>query len=319
MALDFEFYRFNEVNYEGQKKIYSFYAPFFKNCSEMADLACGQGDFPLYMKELGKACLGVDSDPLMCEEARARGVEAECRDVIDFLRFKPECSFDGLFSGHLVEHLPFEIVFELIKESFRVLRPGGVLVFTTPNVRGLYGHFEGFYMHFGHERFYHPRLLEFFLKQAGFHEIESGENELLRGFVLGEESSRLKEIENIKRSQIISNHILTCPPVVPQKTQPLYNVILDEDFKGQKRDFKNALKWKMRLKAASLLWPYFEKIMDYLRDGEKRALRDEEIMEKRYLHLLNVEKQVCEIEKALTGVIGKLDGSAEAFVKGIKR
>jgi len=43
-------------------------------------------------------------------------------------------------------------------------------------VRGLFSHLEMFYIHFGHVTFYHPRLLCFFLKFAGFTEVREGEN-----------------------------------------------------------------------------------------------------------------------------------------------
>ncbi|MBK7000447.1 MAG: hypothetical protein IPH35_10895 [Rhodoferax sp.] len=40
----------------------------------------------------------------------------------------------GLVSGfHIIEHLPFEQLFTLIAQAWRVLAPGGVLVLETPN------------------------------------------------------------------------------------------------------------------------------------------------------------------------------------------
>ena len=65
---------------------------------------------------------------------------------------------------------------ESCEEAKRLLKPGGVIVVTTPNVRGLYTHLESFYLHFGHISFYHPELLCFFLAQPGFTNWEWGEN-----------------------------------------------------------------------------------------------------------------------------------------------
>ena len=264
-GLDREFYRFNEVDYEGQKKIYSFYLPFFEGRGEIVDLACGPGDFPIYIAESGKSCMGVDSDPKMCEDARARGVNVQCGDVLDFLRAQPEGRFDGVFSGHLVEHLPFEAVFELVRESYRVLKPGGVVVLTTPNVRGLYAHLEGFYMHFGHTRFYHPRLLEFFLQQAGFKDTVSGENELMRGFVLRDQAALLGSLEGRAMPTPFTRQGPSTS-LIPGSS--LVDIVRGKHGLDGRREGMGPvkkLKWRLRLGLASLMSPFFEEIMAYLR------------------------------------------------------
>ena len=175
-GLDFAFLRHVRVESETQRRIQQFYLPWFARCERVVDLACGDGDFLGLLKEQGIPAVGVDFDPVCCTAVRERGLEIECQDVFDFLSAAPEASFDGVFSAHLVEHLPYDKVLELTRLSWRVLRPGGVIVLVTPNVRGLYTHLESFYLHFGHVSFYHPELLCFFLAQAGFTNWEWGEN-----------------------------------------------------------------------------------------------------------------------------------------------
>ncbi len=68
-GLDYEFYKFNKVNYEDQRVVYSRYLPLLDECAFMLDLGCGRGDFQALMAERGKVCFGVDSDPKMCETA----------------------------------------------------------------------------------------------------------------------------------------------------------------------------------------------------------------------------------------------------------
>jgi len=175
-GLDYEFLRYIQVTPEGQKKIQSYYLPFFKGCQLVVDLGCGDGDFVELLEENGITAIGVDSDPKCCAAAQQRGLNIVCQDVFVYLRGLEAESVDGIFSAHLVEHLPYEKVLELLRLSKRALRKGGCIVLTTPNVRGLFSHLEMFYMHFGHVTFYHPKLLCFFLEYTGFSNPVMGEN-----------------------------------------------------------------------------------------------------------------------------------------------
>jgi len=175
-GLDYEFLRYIGVTPERQKLHQRFYLSFFAGCQTVIDLGCGDGDFIELLSENGIMGIGVDSDPLECDAARKRGLNIICQDVFEYLTSAQPESVDGIFASHLVEHLPYERVLELMQLSYRVMRPGGVIVLTTPNVRSLFSHLEMFYMHFGHVSFYHPRLLRFFLEHVGFVNVEMGEN-----------------------------------------------------------------------------------------------------------------------------------------------
>lgn len=175
-GLDYEFLRYIGVNPKGQKEHQRFYLPFFAQCRMVVDLGCGDGDFVELLDAEGIEGVGVDADPLVCKAAQERGIDVVCQDVFDYLRETPVESVDGFFSSHLVEHLPYERVLELMQLCYDALRPQGVLVLTMPNVRALTSHLEQFYLHFGHVSFYHPRLLSFFLEHVGFEDVEIGEN-----------------------------------------------------------------------------------------------------------------------------------------------
>jgi SAM-dependent methyltransferase len=175
-GLDYEFLRYIGVNPAGQKEHQSFYLPFFAGCGKVVDLGCGDGDFIELLEEEGVTGIGVDADTVACANARERGLEIVCQDVFSYLGNVRPGSIDGVFSSHLVEHLPYEKVLELLRLSYEALKPGGVIILTTPNVRGLTAHLEQFYLHFGHVTFYHPRLLAFFLEHVGFKDVEMGEN-----------------------------------------------------------------------------------------------------------------------------------------------
>lgn len=46
-------------------------------------------------------------------------------------------SVEFIYSEHFLEHLPKKIAVETLKECFRVLRPGGFLRISTPNLRNI--------------------------------------------------------------------------------------------------------------------------------------------------------------------------------------
>ncbi len=176
-GLDDAFLRYIQATPEAQRRIQSFYLPFFQGRpGPVVDLACGHGDFVGLLIEDGVEAEGVDSDPACCAEVQERGIPVTCSDVFDYLHQVEPDSLGGIFSAHLVEHLPYERVMDLIRLSFAALKPGGLILLTTPNVRGLYPHLESFYMHFGHVTFYHPRLLGFFMDYFGFSAPHAGEN-----------------------------------------------------------------------------------------------------------------------------------------------
>jgi predicted SAM-dependent methyltransferase len=55
----------------------------------------------------------------------------------------PSGTFDYVYSEHVIEHLPFEGGLSMLKESFRVLRPGGRIRVATPSLDAFVRLFDG--------------------------------------------------------------------------------------------------------------------------------------------------------------------------------
>jgi predicted SAM-dependent methyltransferase len=46
----------------------------------------------------------------------------------------PNDTFDFIFSEHMIEHIPYTSALHMVKECYRILRPGGKIRITTPNL-----------------------------------------------------------------------------------------------------------------------------------------------------------------------------------------
>ncbi len=175
-GLDFDFLRYIGTEPASQRRIQAFYLPMFTTCRQVVDLGCGDGDFVALLLAQGIDAVGVDADDKVHAAAQAKGLPLIHQNVFDYLAAAPDSSVDGIFCAHLVEHLAYPQVIELVRQTQRILRPGGRIVLATPDCRTLFSHLEMFYLHFGHVSFYHPRLLCFMLTHAGFGDVDFGVN-----------------------------------------------------------------------------------------------------------------------------------------------
>lgn len=132
------------------------------------DLGCGRGEWLELLGEHGFAARGVDLDDGMLAACRERGLEVETADALAALRARPDASLALVSAFHLVEHIPFALVQELIAQALRTLQPGGLLILETPNPENLVVGATSFYLDPSHLRPLPPALLAFAAEHAGF-------------------------------------------------------------------------------------------------------------------------------------------------------
>jgi SAM-dependent methyltransferase len=102
----------------------------------LLDVGCGNGRFLGEMRSLGWDVVGVEPDPQAAAVARENQGVPVVEGMLEDAAFEP-ASFDAVHLSHVVEHVYDPV--SLLTECRRVLRPGGRLVLTTPNLDGL-GH-----------------------------------------------------------------------------------------------------------------------------------------------------------------------------------
>jgi SAM-dependent methyltransferase len=132
------------------------------------DLGCGRGEWLELLGENGFRAEGVDLDDGMLAACHERGLAARHADALAALRACPDASLALVSAFHLVEHLPFDLVRELIAEALRALKPGGLLIMETPNPENLTVGATSFYLDPSHLHPLPPGLLGFAADHAGF-------------------------------------------------------------------------------------------------------------------------------------------------------
>ena len=97
------------------------------------DVGCGRGEWLELLQEHNLRARGVDVNRVLVGECQRQGLEVIESDVIVYLRTLPDTSVGAVTGFHIIEHLPLEVLIKLLDETVRVLKPGGVAIFETPN------------------------------------------------------------------------------------------------------------------------------------------------------------------------------------------
>ncbi|MCM2257661.1 MAG: class I SAM-dependent methyltransferase [Vicinamibacteria bacterium] len=146
------------------------YVEAFTGLSPVADLGCGRGEFLELLREAGTLGVGAEQNARAVQECHERGLAVEATDLLTFLRGRADGSLGGVFAAQVAEHLPPQVLVDVMRESARALRRGGLLVFETPNPRSVTGFLEVWTRDLTHERALHPDTLRFLAAAAGFGE-----------------------------------------------------------------------------------------------------------------------------------------------------
>ena len=135
---------------------------------KILDLGCGRGEWLELLRDEGYQGLGLDiNQPMIqyCQEMRLSILDA---DALAYLKSLPDNSLGGVTGFHIVEHLPFEVLIELVSQTHRVVRTGGLIIFETPNPRNVLVGSCNFYFDPTHKNPIPPETLQFVAQYSGF-------------------------------------------------------------------------------------------------------------------------------------------------------
>jgi O-antigen chain-terminating methyltransferase len=139
---------------------------------QIVDIGCGRGEWISYVKQKGRDAIGIDVNRVMVDACLAQGFNVRCTDALGFLRSLPTGSVAAVTGFHIIEHLPFDYLFALVQESYRVLVEGGSVLFETPNPENVLVGSHTFYHDFTHRNPVTPSAISFLLKYQHFEEID---------------------------------------------------------------------------------------------------------------------------------------------------
>lgn len=138
---------------------------------KLLDIGCGPGTFIKLAKKSGWDIVGLDTSKYSADICRQQNLPVICGEIKSS-KLKKD-SFDFITAFQLIEHSSEPN--GLLNEAYRLLKPGGYLVLTTPNKKGFLARLMGSYW-FGyynleHCYFFTPETLKSLVKAAGFEVI----------------------------------------------------------------------------------------------------------------------------------------------------
>ena len=159
------------------------------------DIGCGRGEWLELLHEHELVAQGVDLNRIMIKQCQDLGFDVIESDAIQYLRTLKNNSLGAVTGMHIIEHIPFKRLIALFDEVLRVLKPGGVAIFETPNPENLIVGACNFYYDPTHLNPLPPEPMRFVMEARGYGTIE-----ILRLHPYSEETMIKEGAEQVKQT-----------------------------------------------------------------------------------------------------------------------
>jgi len=173
------FDKFNYVEFEnrmrGEVSVISerqkMYTSLVPKTETVLDIGCGRGEFLELLRDNGVEGEGIEINKDMIEVCKSKNLKVYDAEAVDFLK-KANKKYGAVFAAHVIEHISYSYLIDLVNSAYGQLVDGGKLIFETPNPTTVATHIGGFYSDPTHLHFVHPQLVKFIAEQAGFKKVE---------------------------------------------------------------------------------------------------------------------------------------------------
>lgn len=179
-----EYYLHFENKFRGSRnsileryKNYLNFVPFISDSNieniQSLDIGCGRGEWVQLLQQHGVNAHGIDMNPMMlklAEENKLKNIHV--KDAFEYLKECNDNTFDLITAFHIIEHLPFEKLVNLLEEIKRVSKPNATILLETPNPENLQVAACNFYTDPTHLNPLPANMIKFLVEYIGYSDVE---------------------------------------------------------------------------------------------------------------------------------------------------
>tara|TARA_Y100001968_G_C19349576_1_gene713886 strand:- start:96 stop:1307 length:1212 start_codon:yes stop_codon:yes gene_type:complete len=156
------------ANYDG---LIDYILSIDKNPS-LLDIGSGRGEWIQKCNAKGFKSIGIELDSRMVKDCKNLNLNIKQGDALSLLDDFHEDSFSIVSAFHVIEHMNYANIDELLIKCKRILKPDGLLILETPSIDNLIVASKSFHIDPTHINPIHADLLAFMVKRTGFTTVE---------------------------------------------------------------------------------------------------------------------------------------------------
>ena len=135
---------------------------------KILDIGCGRGEFLEKWKKYIPNVLGIENDSRMVSVCESKGLNIIENNALEALQILPDNSISLITIFHMVEHLEYNQLFQILVECSRILQKNGVLIIETPSIDNLIVSTNSFYLDHSHKTHINAESFSFMIENNGF-------------------------------------------------------------------------------------------------------------------------------------------------------
>ena len=139
---------------------------------KLIDIGCGRGEWLERWHKLVPNSYGIECDRDMIKLCRSKGFNIIEGDALQALKNISTGSITVITIFHMIEHIEYRKLMNLLRECYRVLSKSGILIIETPSIDNLIVGTNTFHLDHTHITKINPEGLTFAIKKEGFDNVK---------------------------------------------------------------------------------------------------------------------------------------------------